>query len=71
MGRPRTYALRMLRKPTKMPEYLSFGPDLANLGPDEIAQQLEVQRERLIEAMSSLREAEKIDPKIFDFMVSV
>jgi hypothetical protein len=54
-----------------MPEYLSFGSDLADRAPEEVAAQLKLQREQLVKAMNRLQEAEKIDPKIFECVVSV
>ena len=54
-----------------MPEYLSFGFDPAGRSPEEIAVQLELQREQLTKAMDRLKEADKIDPKLFDLVVSV
>lgn len=71
MSRSRTSPLPIRRKSIQMPEYLSFDSDLADLTPEEAAEQLALQREQLMKAMDRLKDADRIDPKIFECVVSV
>ncbi len=54
-----------------MPEYLSFAAKLLDLDPHELELRLQEQNEKLQNAMSRLREAEKAPGNLFERVVSI
>ena len=54
-----------------MPEYLNFDTKLADLDEAKVEEQLKVQIERVLEALSRLEDGERIDPRMLEQVVSV
>jgi len=54
-----------------MPDYLNFDSKLTDLDQNEAEEQLKEQIERVLEALNRLEETDRIDPKMFERVVSV
>lgn len=54
-----------------MPDYLKIASGFKDLSPEDLASQLEQQQAKLQIAIERLDEADKVDPKLFDCVVSV